>query len=93
MLQLKKLIEGKDTIDRDRIKQALYHLRFAKKNLFYYLEDKPTTVGDGEAFLEEDEEQDFDHDVAARLIADLDDMIGAIKQGYIPKHLDRSMTR
>jgi len=81
MLQLKKLIEGNDTIDRDRIKQALYHLRFAKKNLYYYLEDKPTTDGNAEAFLEADEEQVFDHDVAARLIAELDAMIGAIKQG------------
>jgi hypothetical protein len=85
MLQLKKLIEGKDKIDRDRIKQALYHLRFAKKNVYSYLEDKPTTDGDAEAFLEADAEQDFDHGVAARLIADLDDLIGAIKQGS--KHL------
>ena len=85
MLHLKKLIEGNDTIDRDRIKQALYHLRFAKKNLYYYLEDKPTTDGNAEAFLEADAEQDFDHGVAARLIAELDAMIGVIKQAS--KHL------
>jgi hypothetical protein len=77
-MKLKKILSDGDEgppVNRDRVKQALYHLRFAKKNLYYYIQNKPTPDEDVEAFLEEGEGPALDHHEVVKVIAALDDMI------------------
>ena len=77
-MKLMRIIEAKgdDTSDNGhKVERALRHLRAAKRNLYQYIQDKPSADEEVEDFLEEGQNTELDHREAIEVISVLDDLI------------------
>ena len=77
-MKLMKIVEATDIGLPDsghKVEMALRHLRAAKRNLYQYIQDKPSPDEEVEAFLEEGQETELDHREAIEVISVLDDLI------------------
>jgi hypothetical protein len=77
-MKLKRIIEATDTglsNNGQRVEMALRHLRAAKRNLYQYINDKPSADEEVEDFLDEGQNTELDHREAIEVISVLDDLI------------------
>jgi hypothetical protein len=76
MMKLKRVIEaGDDGEAVDKVEMALRHLRAAKRNLYQYIQDKPSADEEAEDFLDEGQRTELDRREAIEVISVLDDLI------------------
>jgi hypothetical protein len=77
-MKLKRIIEAQDTGQSNnghKVEVALRHLRAAKRNLYQYIDDKPSADEEVEDFLDEGQRTELDHREAVEVISVLDDLI------------------
>ncbi len=77
-MKLMKIVEATDlgsSNNGHKVEIALRHLRAAKRNLYQYIQSKPSADEEVEDFLEEGQRTDLDHREAIEVISVLDDLI------------------
>ena len=77
-MKLKPIIEATDmglSNNGHRVEMALRHLRAAKRNLYQYIQSKPSADEEVEDFLEEGQKTELDRREAIKVISILDDLI------------------
>jgi hypothetical protein len=76
-MKLMKIVEATDmeSSNDHRVETALRHLRAAKRNLYQYIQDKPSPDEEAEDFLDEGQNTELDHREAIEVISVLDDLI------------------
>jgi len=77
-MKLMKIVEATDIGPSDsghKAEMALRHLRAAKRNLYQYIQDKPSPDEEVEDFLDEGQRLDLAHREAIEVISVLDDLI------------------
>ena len=77
-MKLMRIIEATELDPSDngqRVEVALRHLRAAKRNLYQYIQDKPSADEEVEDFLDEGQRAELDHREAIEVISVLDDLI------------------